>query len=39
MTDSTFDKLIFSPFKQVFDGTRLGEVFGFFAVHENGGYF
>lgn len=38
MTDSTFDKLIFSPLKQVFDGTRLGEDFGFFAVHENGYY-
>jgi len=38
MTDSTFDKLIFSPFKQVFDGTRLGDEFGFFASHENGGY-
>ena len=38
MTDSTFDKLIFSPFKQVFDGTRLGEDFGFFVAHENGGY-
>ncbi|MBU0910503.1 MAG: DUF4007 family protein [Proteobacteria bacterium] len=38
MTDSTFDKLIFSPFKQVFDGTRLGNDFGFFTAHENGGY-
>jgi hypothetical protein len=38
MTNSTFDKLIFSPFKQVFDGTRLGKDFGFFAVDENGGY-
>lgn len=38
MTDSTFDKLIFSPFKQVFDGTRLGKDFGFFTAHENGGY-
>ena len=38
MTDSTFDKLIFSPFKQVFDGTRLGGNFGFFLTHEDGRY-
>ncbi|MBI9047278.1 MAG: DUF4007 family protein [Anaerolineaceae bacterium] len=29
MTDSVFDKLVFSPFKQVFNDTRLGEEFGF----------
>lgn len=38
MTDSTFEKLIFSPLKQVFDGTRLGNDFGFFTTHENGGF-
>lgn len=39
MTDSTFDKLIFSPFKQVFDGTRLGDEFGFFAEQDSGNYY
>ena len=34
MTDSTFDKLIFPPFKQVFDGTRLGHTFGLFKPLE-----
>jgi len=38
ITDSIFDKLIFSPFKQVFDGTRLGNGFGFFTTHDPGGY-
>lgn len=38
MTDSTFGKLIFSPFKQVFEGTRLGKDFGFFTSYENGRY-
>jgi hypothetical protein len=36
MTDSVFDKLIFSPFKQVFEGTRFGQDFGLFAVKEDG---
>ncbi|MBU4261960.1 MAG: DUF4007 family protein [Proteobacteria bacterium] len=34
MTDSIFDKLVFSPLKQAFDGTRLGNEFGFFALQE-----
>ncbi len=34
MTDSTFDKLIFSPLIQVFEGTRLGKQFGFFEPQE-----
>ena len=37
MTDSVFDKLIFSPFKQVFEGTRLGD-FGFWLTGDNGTY-
>jgi hypothetical protein len=36
MTDSVFSKLIFSPFKQVFEGTRFGQDFGLFAVKEDG---
>jgi hypothetical protein len=39
MTDSVFHKLIFSPFKQVFEGTRLGEEFGFWRTDEKGNYF
>ncbi len=38
MTDSVFHKLIFSPFKQVFEGTRLGEKFGFWLTVNNGNY-
>jgi hypothetical protein len=38
MTDSVFDKLIFSPFKQVFELTRLGEEFGLLAINETGSY-
>ncbi len=38
MTDSVFDKLIFSPLKQVFDGTRLGSEFGFFIQNGSGVY-
>ncbi|MDA3787522.1 MAG: DUF4007 family protein [Desulfobacula sp.] len=38
MTDSVFHKLIFSPFKQVFEGTRLGDVFGFLETDEEGNY-
>ena len=38
MTDSVFHKLIFSPFKQVFEGTRLGEGFGFLVTNEEGKY-
>lgn len=38
MTDSTFDKLIFSPLKQVFDGTRFASEFGFFTQNESGIY-
>ena len=38
MTDSVFHKLIFSPFKQVFEGTRLGEGFGFFRTTEESNY-
>lgn len=34
MTDSIFDKLIFSPLKQAFDGTRLGKAFGLFGLQE-----
>ena len=36
MTKKTFDKLIFSPFKQVFEGTRLGDEFGFWQINEEG---
>ncbi len=32
MTDSIFDKLVFSPLKQAFDGTRLGKEFGLFDL-------
>jgi hypothetical protein len=38
MTDSVFHKLIFSPFKQVFEGTRLGDGFGFWVTDEEGNY-
>jgi len=38
MTDSVFDKLIFSPFKQVFDNARLGKNFGFFNLDDSGTY-
>ncbi|EFK09463.1 conserved hypothetical protein [delta proteobacterium NaphS2] len=38
MTDSVFHKLIFPPFKQVFEGTRLGEAFGFWLANEDGSY-
>lgn len=38
MTDSVFHKLIFSPFKQVFEGTRLGDEFGFWQTKEDGNY-
>jgi len=34
MTDSVFHKLIFSPLKQVFEGTRLGYEFGFWLTGE-----
>jgi len=38
MTDSVFHKLIFSPFKQVFEGTRLGSEFGFWLTDDNSNY-
>lgn len=38
MTKKTFDKLIFSPFKQVFEGTRLGDDFGLWQTNEKGNY-
>lgn len=38
MTDSVFHKLIFSPFKQVFEGTRLGDTFGFWMTDDDGNY-
>lgn len=38
MTDTTFDKLIFSPFKQVLEGTRLGDEFGFWQTNQEGHY-
>ncbi len=38
MTDSVFHKLIFSPFKQVFEGTRLGDEFGFWRAGEGNDY-
>lgn len=38
MTDSVFHKLIFSPFKQVFEGTRLGDEFGFWLTDDDGNY-
>ena len=36
MTDSVFHKLIFSPLKQVFEGTRLGDEFGFWLTGDQG---
>ena len=39
MTKKTFDKLIFSPFKQVFEGTRLGADFGFWQISEVNEFF
>lgn len=33
-----FHKLIFSPLKQVFEGTRLGEEFGFWLIGNDGNY-
>ncbi len=39
MTDSVFHKLIFSPFKQVFEGTRLGDEFGFWRTDDEGNFF
>jgi hypothetical protein len=38
MTDSIFHKLIFSPLKQAFEGTRLGEGFGFWQTNEETDY-
>nr|WP_320015558.1 DUF4007 family protein [uncultured Desulfobacter sp.] len=38
MTDSVFHKLIFSPLKQVFEGTRLGEEFGLWLTDNDGNY-
>lgn len=38
MTDSVFHKLIFSPLKQVFEGTRLGGEFGFWQTDDEGYY-
>lgn len=38
MTKKTFDKLIFSPFKQVFEGTRLVDECGFWQTNEEGNY-
>lgn len=38
MTDSVFHKLTFSPFKQVFEGTRFGDEFGFWLTDEKGNY-
>ena len=38
MTDSVFHKLIFSPLKQVFEGTRLGDKFGFWVSDEGGNF-
>ncbi len=38
MTDSVFDKLIFSPLKQAFEGTRLGEEFRFWQTNEETDY-
>ncbi|MBF0235516.1 MAG: DUF4007 family protein, partial [Desulfamplus sp.] len=38
MTDSVFHKLIFSPFKQVFENTRLGTEFGFWLTDEENKY-
>jgi len=38
MTDSVFHKLIFSPLKQVFEGTRLGDEFGFWRTDDEGYY-
>ena len=38
MTDSVFHKLIFSPLKQVFEGTRLGEEFEFWQTNEETDY-
>ncbi len=39
MTDNVFNKLIFAPFKQVFEGTRLGDGFGFFRSGANSEYY
>ncbi len=39
MTDNVFNKLIFAPFKQVLEGTRLGDGFGFFKSSGNNEYF
>lgn len=39
MKDSVFDKLIFSPLKQVFEGTRMGDGFGFWQTNEKGNYY
>jgi|GEM_PF-1569676 len=36
MTDSVFDKLVFSPLKQVFEGTRIGKDFGLFDLRADG---
>lgn len=38
MADSVFHKLIFSPFKQVFEGTRLGNEFGFWMTDQENNY-
>jgi hypothetical protein len=38
MTDSVFHKLIFSPLKQVFEGTRLGDAFGFWLTDDDSNY-
>lgn len=39
MTDTTFDKLIFSPFKQVLESTRMGNGFGFWQTNIEGNYY
>ncbi|WP_457570841.1 DUF4007 family protein [Desulfovulcanus sp.] len=38
MTDSVFHKLIFSPLKQVLEGTRIGNGFGFWLSDSDGNY-
>jgi len=38
LTDDMFNKLVFSPLKQVFDGTRLGDGFGLFYETAPGAY-
>jgi len=38
MADSVFHKLIFSPFKQVFENTRLGDEFGFWMTDQENNY-